>query len=46
MSNQTLKVPYINLKYNQEKLKERDIRWKEIQEEHEECKEWDEKSEA
>ena len=30
------KIPYINLEYNQEKLKERDIRWKKIQEEMEE----------
>ena len=30
MSNQTLKIPYINLKYNQDKLIERDIHWKEI----------------
>lgn len=32
------KIPYINLEYNQEKLKERDICWKEIQEEYEEFK--------
>ena len=32
------KIPYINLEYNQEKLKERDIRWKEIQEEYEELR--------
>lgn len=38
MSNQTLKVPYINLEYDQEKLEERDIRWKKIQEEYEEFK--------
>lgn len=36
MSNQPLKVPYINLEYNQEKLDERDKNWKEIQEELEE----------
>ena len=36
MSKQTLKIPYINLEYNQEKLEERDMRWKEIQEEYEE----------
>jgi hypothetical protein len=30
------KIPYINLEYNKEKLEERDIRWKEIQEEMEE----------
>ena len=36
MSNQPLKVPYINLEYNQDKLIERDIHWKEIQEEFEE----------
>lgn len=32
------KIPYINLELNQEKLKERDIRWKELQEEYEEFK--------
>lgn len=32
MSN-TYKIPYVNLEYIQEKLEERDIRWKEIQEE-------------
>lgn len=30
------KIPYINLEYNKEKLEERDIRWKKIQEEMEE----------
>lgn len=33
MSKQTIKIPYINLEYNQEKLDERDKNWKEIQEE-------------
>lgn len=37
MSNQ-YKIPYINLEYDQEKLNERDIRWKKIQEEYEEFK--------
>ena len=32
------KIPYINLDYDQEKLSDRDIRWKKIQEEYEECK--------
>jgi hypothetical protein len=32
------KIPYINLEYDQEKLNERDIRWKKIQEEYEEFK--------
>ena len=32
------KIPYINLDYNQKKLDERDIRWKELQEEYEEFK--------
>ena len=32
------KIPYINLEYDQEKLNERDIRWKKIQDEYEECK--------
>lgn len=32
------KIPYINLEYDQEKLSERDIRWKKIQEEYEKCK--------
>ena len=36
MSKPTLKIPYINLEYNQDKLIERDIHWKEIQEEFEE----------
>lgn len=29
----TYNIPYVNLEYNQEKLKERDMRWKEIQDE-------------
>ena len=29
------KIPYINLEYNQQKLDERELRWKEIQEEYE-----------
>lgn len=32
------KIPYINLEYDQEELNERDIRWKKIQDEYEECK--------
>lgn len=39
MSNQ-YKIPYINLEYNQEKLNERDIHWKKIQEEYEEFKDY------
>lgn len=31
--SKTYKIPYVNLEYNQEKLKERDLRWKEIQDE-------------
>lgn len=31
--SKTYKIPYVNLEYNQEKLEERDIRWKEIQDE-------------
>lgn len=34
--SKSYKIPYVNLEYNQEKLKERDIRWQEIQEEFEE----------
>ena len=34
--SKTYKIPYVNLEYNQEKLEERDIRWKEIQDELEE----------
>lgn len=34
--SKTYKIPYINLEYNQDKLIERDIHWKEIQEEYEE----------
>ncbi len=34
--SKTHKIPYINLEYNQDKLIERDIHWKEIQEEFEE----------
>ena len=30
------KIPYVNLEYNQDKLIERDIHWKKIQEEFEE----------
>lgn len=39
MSNQ-YKIPYINLEYDQEKLNERDIHWKKIQEEYEEFKDY------
>lgn len=31
--SKTYKIPYVNLEYNQEQLEERDIRWKEIQDE-------------
>ena len=30
-------IPYINLKYDQEKIEERKIRWKKIQDEYKEC---------
>ena len=36
--SKTYKIPYINLEYNQEKLKERDIRWNEIKKERPDLK--------
>ena len=36
--SKSYKIPYVNLEYNQEKLKERDIRWKEIQDEQPQLK--------
>ena len=35
--SQQYEIPYINLEYDQEKIKERKIRWKKIQDEYEEC---------
>lgn len=36
--SKSYKIPYVNLEYNKEKLKERDIRWKEIQDEQPQLK--------